>query len=71
MAQQVAEEFFEQGDIEKNKLHQKPIDMMNRELKHKLPTMQVGFIDSICHPLYKVALFIELLQTNYGYFLTT
>ncbi|XP_076818911.1 cGMP-specific 3',5'-cyclic phosphodiesterase-like isoform X2 [Clavelina lepadiformis] len=53
VAQQVAEEFFEQGDIEKDRLHQEPVDMMNRKLKHKLPNMQVGFIDSICLPLYK------------------
>nr|CAB3264734.1 dual 3',5'-cyclic-AMP and -GMP phosphodiesterase 11-like [Phallusia mammillata] len=53
VAEQVAEEFFEQGDIEKNKLMQEPIDMMNRKLKHKLPNMQVGFIDSICLPLYE------------------
>jgi len=54
VAQQVAEEFFEQGDIEKQQLHQEPIDMMNRRLKHKLPSMQVGFVDSICLPLYQV-----------------
>ena len=54
VAQQVAEEFFEQGDIEKQQLHQEPIDMMNRKQKHRLPDMQVGFIDSICLPLYQV-----------------
>ncbi|XP_078492494.1 dual 3',5'-cyclic-AMP and -GMP phosphodiesterase 11-like isoform X1 [Ciona intestinalis] len=53
IAQLVAEEFFEQGDIEKSKLHQEPPDMMNRKLKHKLPKMQIGFIDSICLPLYE------------------
>jgi len=26
--------------------------MMNREKKDELPTMQVAFIDSICHPVY-------------------
>jgi len=54
VAQEVAEEFFEQGDIERNQLHQQPVDMMNRDLKHKLPKMQIGFIDSICLPLYEV-----------------
>lgn len=46
--------FFEQGDIEKEELKITPIDMMNREKKDKLPQMQVGFIDSICLPVYEV-----------------
>ena len=29
-------------------------EMMDREKKDKLPTMQVGFIDSICLPVYEV-----------------
>ena len=28
--------------------------MMDREQKDKLPDMQVGFIDSICLPVYEV-----------------
>ena len=40
----VADEFFYQGDLEKEKLQVEPIDMMNREKKDKLPSMQVGFI---------------------------
>ena len=28
--------------------------MMDRDKKDKLPMMQVGFIDSICMPVYKV-----------------
>uniref|UniRef100_H2YVD4 Phosphodiesterase n=1 Tax=Ciona savignyi TaxID=51511 RepID=H2YVD4_CIOSA len=59
IAQLVAEEFFEQGDIEKTKLHQEPPDMMNRKLKHKLPKMQIGFIDSICLPLYEALSDVE------------
>lgn len=27
---------------------------MNREKEDQLPTMQVGFIDSICLPIYEV-----------------
>ncbi|KAK7066492.1 cGMP-specific 3',5'-cyclic phosphodiesterase [Halocaridina rubra] len=54
VAELVASEFFEQGDIEKEELKITPIDMMNREKKDKLPQMQVGFIDSICMPVYEV-----------------
>ncbi|XP_012945061.1 cGMP-specific 3',5'-cyclic phosphodiesterase isoform X2 [Aplysia californica] len=54
IAQLVTAEFFEQGDIEKTKLGQKPIPMMDREKKDELPTMQVGFIDSICTPVYEL-----------------
>ncbi|XP_066278297.1 cGMP-specific 3',5'-cyclic phosphodiesterase-like isoform X1 [Branchiostoma lanceolatum] len=54
VAELVYSEFFQQGDIERTKLHQKPIDIMDREKKDELPKMQVGFIDSICMPLYKV-----------------
>ncbi|XP_064091745.1 dual 3',5'-cyclic-AMP and -GMP phosphodiesterase 11-like isoform X1 [Macrobrachium nipponense] len=53
VAELVAGEFFEQGDIEKQELKITPIDMMNREKKDKLPMMQVGFIDSICLPVYE------------------
>ncbi len=50
----MASEFFEQGDIEKSELHIKPMDMMDRDKKDQLPAMQVGFIDSICLPVYQV-----------------
>ena len=40
----VADEFFYQGDLEKEKLQVEPIDMMNREKKDKLPSMQVSSI---------------------------
>ena len=40
----VADEFFYQGDLEKEKLQVEPIDMMNREKKDKLPSMQVSLI---------------------------
>ncbi|XP_042242030.1 dual 3',5'-cyclic-AMP and -GMP phosphodiesterase 11-like [Homarus americanus] len=53
VAELVAGEFFEQGDIEKEELNITPIDMMNREKKDKLPMMQVLFIDSICLPVYE------------------
>ena len=51
----VASEFFEQGDIEKSELHIKPMDMMDRDKKDQLPSMQVGFIDAICLPVYQVS----------------
>jgi len=33
---------------------------MNREKEDQLPMMQVGFIDSICLPIYQVSLIIGL-----------
>ena len=54
-AKLVAEEFFEQGDIEKLQFHEQPIAMMDRDQSENLPKMQIGFIDSICLPLYKVS----------------
>ncbi|KAI4461700.1 cyclic nucleotide phosphodiesterase [Holotrichia oblita] len=54
VAKMVADEFFDQGDLEKLQLKEQPIAMMDRERKDELPQMQVGFIDVICLPLYKV-----------------
>ncbi|XP_076367841.1 cGMP-specific 3',5'-cyclic phosphodiesterase-like isoform X1 [Tachypleus tridentatus] len=53
IAELVASEFFEQGDLEKEHLKERPSAMMDREKKDELPQMQVGFIDSICMPVYK------------------
>ncbi|XP_074647468.1 dual 3',5'-cyclic-AMP and -GMP phosphodiesterase 11-like [Tubulanus polymorphus] len=53
VAELVASEFFEQGDIEKKELKIKPIDMMDRDKKDQLPSMQVGFIDAVCMPVYQ------------------
>ncbi|XP_022246838.1 cGMP-specific 3',5'-cyclic phosphodiesterase-like isoform X1 [Limulus polyphemus] len=53
VAELVASEFFEQGDLEKEHLKERPSAMMDREKKDELPQMQVGFIDSICMPVYK------------------
>jgi len=49
----LADEFFEQGDLEKSELHVKPLDMMDRDNKAQLPAMQLVFIDSICMPIYE------------------
>lgn len=53
VARLVAQEFFEQGDMERVQLQIEPIDMMNREKIDRLPDMQVNFIDSICLPIYR------------------
>lgn len=53
IAELVATEFFEQGDKERQELNIEPIDLMNREKKDKIPSMQVSFIDAICTQLYE------------------
>nr|XP_055072803.1 cGMP-specific 3',5'-cyclic phosphodiesterase isoform X2 [Misgurnus anguillicaudatus] len=52
-AELVATEFFEQGDKERQELNIEPIDLMNREKRDKIPSMQVSFIDAICTQLYE------------------
>ena len=54
VAELVASEFFDQGDQERDKFSSAPIPMMDREKQNELPKMQVGFIDFVCMPLYKV-----------------
>ena len=51
VAELVAQEFFHQGDLEKEKGNQVP-EMMDREKSHKLPDMQVRFIDGLCMGVY-------------------
>ena len=51
----MAEEFFQQGDLEQQELKATPMAMMDRGKKDELPQMQVGFIDAVCLPLYKVS----------------
>ncbi|OWF36193.1 cAMP and cAMP-inhibited cGMP 3',5'-cyclic phosphodiesterase 10A-like [Mizuhopecten yessoensis] len=46
------EEFYDQGDLEKSHGIE-PLPMMDRERITERPQQQVGFIDFICHPLYK------------------
>uniref|UniRef100_A0A8D0GWP3 Phosphodiesterase n=1 Tax=Sphenodon punctatus TaxID=8508 RepID=A0A8D0GWP3_SPHPU len=53
IAELVASEFFDQGDKERKELNIEPTDLMNREKKNKIPSMQVGFIDAICVQLYE------------------
>lgn len=60
----VMSEFYQQGDIERQELNIEPIDMMNRDKMSKLPEMQIGFIDSICAPIY--AAFAKLFPHELG-----
>ncbi|CAD5116850.1 DgyrCDS5694 [Dimorphilus gyrociliatus] len=52
VASLIANEFFEQGDKEKE-LKITPIDMMNRDKKDMFPSLQVSFIDGVCMPVYE------------------
>ncbi|XP_065343189.1 cGMP-dependent 3',5'-cyclic phosphodiesterase-like [Cloeon dipterum] len=68
----VYEEFFTQGDQEKEK-GSKPIEMMDRE-KACIPKLQLQFLDDIVLPTYKVLgslmgearVLIDILQRNYA-----
>ena len=40
-------------------------EMMDRDKKDKLPNMQVGFIDSICMPVYQVRGMIKSVYMLY------
>uniref|UniRef100_A0A8D0G963 Phosphodiesterase n=1 Tax=Sphenodon punctatus TaxID=8508 RepID=A0A8D0G963_SPHPU len=53
VALMVANEFWEQGDLERDVLQQQPIPMMDRKKGDELPKLQVGFIDFVCTFVYK------------------
>ncbi|XP_054060902.1 cone cGMP-specific 3',5'-cyclic phosphodiesterase subunit alpha' [Rissa tridactyla] len=53
VALMVANEFWEQGDLERTVLQQQPIPMMDRNKGDELPKLQVGFIDFVCTFVYK------------------
>ncbi|CAG9827483.1 unnamed protein product [Diabrotica balteata] len=53
IAELVSAEFFEQGDLEREKLNVTPMDIMDRTKAEQLPMMQINFIDSICLPIYE------------------
>ncbi|KAI6661608.1 Sperm phosphodiesterase 5 isoform X2 [Oopsacas minuta] len=63
VAELVAQEFFYQGDLEREKGNQVP-EMMDREKAHKLPDLQVRFIDRLCISVYTtlVILYPQLKQ---------
>ncbi|KAK4336633.1 hypothetical protein RND71_043745 [Anisodus tanguticus] len=52
IAEKVTQEFFTQGDIERQIFNVKPMDMFNREKISELPRMQIDFINSICQPIF-------------------
>jgi len=52
VARLVAEEFWSQGDMERE-MGKEPAEMMKRELHHHLAINQVGFIDGVCLPVYR------------------
>ncbi|XP_052776566.1 probable 3',5'-cyclic phosphodiesterase pde-5 isoform X2 [Mya arenaria] len=49
----IFEEFYQQGDEEKAK-GLTPMPMMDREKKHELPQLEVGFLVGICLPCYEL-----------------
>jgi len=49
----IAEEFWNQGDLERVELSAEPAPLMNREMSHQLPKLQVGFCEGVCLPVYK------------------
>ncbi|XP_072528214.1 cGMP-specific 3',5'-cyclic phosphodiesterase [Salminus brasiliensis] len=53
VAQLVAEEFFAQGDRERQEFNIQPIAVMDRRNSTRLPELQVQYIDSICSPLFR------------------
>ena len=53
IAGMVAEEFWYQGDLEKSQLSSPLVPMFDRELRHELPKLQVGFCAGVCLPVYK------------------
>ena len=63
VAELVAQEFFYQGDLEREKGNQVP-EMMDREKSHKLPDLQVRFVDGLCISVYTTLekLFPDLKQ---------
>ncbi|KAI1303641.1 Dual 3',5'-cyclic-AMP and -GMP phosphodiesterase 11 [Halotydeus destructor] len=67
VAQLVASEFFQQGDIERDELKMEPAEMMDRNKKDELPKMQVSFIDAICAPIYEAfwKLYPDILRPLY------
>ncbi len=54
LSQQVSDEFFNEGDLEKEKFKKEPIDSMNRNKSEQLPKIQMQFLQTVCFPLYKV-----------------
>lgn len=54
VAQMVYEEFFSQGDIERN-MGNVPMLMMDRD-KASIPDLQIQFLEEVCLPAYRYKL---------------
>lgn len=52
IAELIYREFFSQGDMEKG-IGRAPVEMMDRD-KAVIPDLQVGFLDSIALPVYRI-----------------
>ncbi|CAL1294152.1 unnamed protein product [Larinioides sclopetarius] len=63
IAELIYNEFFSQGDLEKA-MGVHPSEMMDRE-KACIPELQIGFIENIVHPAYKIltTIFPEVSET--------
>uniref|UniRef100_A0A8D8WKA7 Phosphodiesterase n=2 Tax=Cacopsylla melanoneura TaxID=428564 RepID=A0A8D8WKA7_9HEMI len=48
----VKDEFFSQGDKERNELKLQPKAMMDRNKSHEWPLMQFQWMNDVCYPLY-------------------
>ena len=61
VSQLIAEEFWTQGDIERQELNLEPQPMFDRSVA--LSTVQMDFLDNLCLPLYRdMAMFSIELQ---------
>lgn len=54
MAVNVTNEFYDQGDQERQLFGTEPIAMMDRKKQGDLPKMQIGFIDGVCSMVYEM-----------------
>lgn len=60
MAVNVTNEFYDQGDQERELFGTEPIAMMDRKKSKDLPKMQIGFIDGVCSMVYEVGISLHL-----------
>lgn len=58
VARLVTDEFWVQGDKERNELKIQPQGLMDRERQHELPQLQIRWVTDICLPLYTVNIFL-------------
>ena len=52
VSQLLAEEFWAQGDLERQELNEDPQPMMDRHAS--LSSVQLGFVDGVCIEVYQV-----------------